>query len=84
MAVSVLWQFLTIPWVGLQCFIEVFPDNINFMVQIKVKCILYQKAQECTNISLLACLSSFKDGLVSCVTRFINIYGCIQLFFVIH
>ena len=27
MAASVLWLFLTVPWVGLQCVIVVFPDH---------------------------------------------------------
>ena len=27
MTVSVLWPFLTVPWVGLQCVIVVFPDH---------------------------------------------------------
>ena len=27
MTVSVLWLFITLPWVGLQCVIVVFPDH---------------------------------------------------------
>ena len=27
--VNVLWLFLTVPWVGLQCVIVVFPDHIH-------------------------------------------------------
>ena len=26
---NVLWLFLTVPWVGLQCVIVVFPDHIH-------------------------------------------------------
>ena len=26
-AINVLWLFLTVPWVGLQCVIVVFPDH---------------------------------------------------------
>ena len=29
--VYVLWLFLTVPWVGLQCVIVVFPDYIHFL-----------------------------------------------------
>ena len=27
--INVLWLFLTVPWVGLQCVILVFPDHIH-------------------------------------------------------
>ena len=27
--VSVLWLFLTVPWVGLQCVLVVFPDHTH-------------------------------------------------------
>ena len=30
-AVNVLWLFLTVPWVGLQCVIVVFPDHNHFL-----------------------------------------------------
>ena len=29
--VNVLWLFLTVPWVGLQCIIVVFPDHTHFI-----------------------------------------------------
>ena len=29
--VSVLWHFLAVPWVGLQCVIEVFPDHTHLL-----------------------------------------------------
>ena len=32
MTVGVLWLFLTVPWVGLQCLIVVFPDHSNLLV----------------------------------------------------
>ena len=28
---SVLWLFLTVPWVGLQCVIAVFPDHSHLL-----------------------------------------------------
>ena len=28
-AINVLWLFLTVPWVGLQCLIVVFPDHTH-------------------------------------------------------
>ena len=31
MAVGVLWPFLTVPWVGLQCVIVVFPDHTHLL-----------------------------------------------------
>ena len=30
-ALSVLWLFLTVPWVGLQCVIVVFPDHTHLL-----------------------------------------------------
>ena len=30
--VTVLWLFLTVPWVCLQCVIVVFPDHTHFLV----------------------------------------------------
>ena len=29
--INVLWLFLTVPWVGLQCVILVFPDHIQLL-----------------------------------------------------
>ena len=29
--VSVLWLFLTVPWVGMQCVIVVFPDHTHLL-----------------------------------------------------
>ena len=34
MTVSVLFLFLTVLWVGLQCVIVVFPDHTNFLLLI--------------------------------------------------
>ena len=30
--VYILWLFLTLPWVGLQCVIVVFPDHTHFFI----------------------------------------------------
>ena len=30
--VNVLWLFLTVPWVGLQCVIVVFPDRTHLLL----------------------------------------------------
>ena len=30
--VNVLWLFLTVPWVGLQCVIVVFPDHTHLLL----------------------------------------------------
>ena len=29
--INVLWLFLTVPWVGLQCVVVVFPDHTHFL-----------------------------------------------------
>ena len=33
MAVSVVWLFLAVPWVGLQCVIVVFPEHVHLLSQ---------------------------------------------------
>ena len=30
--INVLWLFLTVPWVGLQYVIVIFPDNTHFLI----------------------------------------------------
>ena len=35
--VYVLWLFLTMPWVGLQCVIVAFPDHIHFPFDVYMK-----------------------------------------------
>ena len=36
---NVLWLFLTVPWVGLQCVIVVFPDHTHFLFyDLSFKC----------------------------------------------
>ena len=34
MTVSALWLFLTVPWVGVQCVIVVFPDHTHFLLTL--------------------------------------------------
>ena len=36
----VLWLFLTVPWVGLQCVIVVFPDHTHLLYQPKINMFL--------------------------------------------
>ena len=31
MTISVLWLILTVPWVGLQCYIVEFPDHTHLL-----------------------------------------------------
>ena len=31
--INILWLYLTVPWVGLQCVIEVFPDHTYLLFQ---------------------------------------------------
>ena len=33
--VKVMWLFLTVPWVGLQCVIVVFPDHTHLLFKRK-------------------------------------------------
>ena len=33
--IKVMWLFLTVPWVGLQCVIVVFPDHTHLLFYIK-------------------------------------------------
>ena len=35
MSINVLWLFLTVPWVGLQCVIEVLPDHTHLLYEIR-------------------------------------------------
>ena len=37
--VNVLWLFLTVQWVGLQCVIVVFPDHAHFFYCIQGSCL---------------------------------------------
>ena len=32
-SIMVLWLFLTVPWVGLQCVMVVFPDHTHFLTR---------------------------------------------------
>ena len=42
--VNVLWLFLTVQWLGLQCVIEAFPDHTHYLrcqvIILKIYCIL--------------------------------------------
>ena len=35
MTASVLWHFLSVPWVGLQCVFVVFPDQTHLLLGLK-------------------------------------------------
>ena len=39
--INVLWLFLTVPWVGLQCVIEVFPDHTHLLFNLDSTTVLY-------------------------------------------
>ena len=32
--VNILWLFLTVPWVGMQCVIVVFPDHTHLLSDV--------------------------------------------------
>ena len=38
--VNVLWLFLMVPWVGLQCVIVVFGDHTHFLIPVYIKLFL--------------------------------------------
>ena len=37
MAVCVLWHFLTVPWVGLQCMFVLFPDQTHLLLVLNTR-----------------------------------------------
>ena len=43
--VSVTCLFLTVPWVGLQCVIVVFPNHTHFLVKTQT-CIIFDRNQD--------------------------------------
>ena len=47
--INILWLFLTVLWVGLQCAIMVFPDHTHllFKIMINVNFILENKSPFC-------------------------------------
>ena len=57
MAVSFLWRLLTVPWVGLQCVIVVFPGHTRLhSVVIKARYVPNMKLlQTCTGYILCIC-----------------------------
>ena len=34
--INVLWRFITVPWVGLQCVIVVFPDHTHLLFYMDI------------------------------------------------
>ena len=50
--VDVLWLFLTVPWVGLQCVIVVFPDHTHFFGWLVYGKILSQQLRSCRESQL--------------------------------
>ena len=51
--VNFLWLFLTVPWVGLQCVIVVFPDHTHILFYMPVQIILVGKKSESKEILFL-------------------------------
>ena len=50
--ITVLWLYLAVPWVGLQCVIVVFPDHIHFFFIYKSCFILVYVALLCIDRKL--------------------------------
>ena len=46
--VNVLWLFLTVAWVGLQCVIVVFPDHIHLFLKINGSLMKVESIAECS------------------------------------
>ena len=51
--INVLWLFLTVTWVGLQCMIVAFPDHTDLLLKILLMCTIcgrkkfYRNEQNC-------------------------------------
>ena len=58
MTVSVLWLFLTVPWVGMQCVIVVFPDHTHLLF-FYICAFLIMVSKILHNVSILSYFSSF-------------------------
>ena len=54
-AVDVLWLFLAVPWVGLQCVIVAFPDHTHFLIR--------QLLQELPDLGLLCFQKCYRASL---------------------
>ena len=52
MTVSVLWHFLTVPWVGLQCVFVVFPDQTHLHLGLKAILSVVQVALPDVNVKV--------------------------------
>ena len=55
--INVLWLFLVVPWVGLQCVIVVFPDHTHFLNKFNTdnnKCVLFR---HCPTFFIIICCS---------------------------
>ena len=59
-AINVLWLFITVPWVCLQCVIVVFPDHIHLVF--------------CTSLSLYTWFVIFATVWMNYVFRYIYIW----------
>ena len=61
--VNVMWLFLTVPWVGLQCVIEVFPDQTHLLFVL-------QKLNFYISNELLTKLLAFCENKLNLVTKY--------------
>ena len=54
MTVIVLWLFLTVPWVGLQCVFVVFPDQTHLRLGLKARLSTVHVALPDVNVKVLS------------------------------
>ena len=64
--VKVMWLFLTVPWVGLQCVIVVFPDHTHFL--FKRKSLLLHML--CRTVAKPTDYQSLQFCMTICASRF--------------
>ena len=61
LTINVLWLFLAVPWVGLQCLIVVFPDHTHFLlVRIEAELGLKNSTRPLIFMSASGCRASEK------------------------
>ena len=79
--VNVLWLFLTVPWVGLQCVIVIFPDHIHLPfegIHFMITAILsiYEAGPTMAQVVFLALKVSVLRVIFFVSSRLVNWFGC--------
>ena len=74
MAVSVLWLFLTVPWVGHQCVIVLFTDHTHFFGRINLSIGLYSYL-----VCMYFCSSEMTFVKKKKKKKKIHVYSCTEM-----